>query len=49
LHKMINGFAVISFARQGKAAVVRTLVNSWGHIHAGSLNAKVPLPRVISG
>ena len=43
LHKMINGLALISFARHGKAAVIAMLVNSWGHIHAGSLHAKVPL------
>ena len=29
-HKMINGLAVISFARQRKAAVLRMRVTSWG-------------------
>jgi hypothetical protein len=41
---MINGLAVVSFACHGKAAAIGMLVSSWGHIHAGSLHAKVPLP-----
>src|ERR1043165_1931807 len=41
---MINGFAVISPTRHREAAVSYVLVISWGHIHAGSLHAKVPLP-----
>jgi hypothetical protein len=48
-HEMINGLALIALARQGEAAVIRMGVNCWGHIHAGSLYAKVPSPRVISG
>src|SRR6188508_915354 len=50
LHKMINGLALISLARHGKAAVIAMLVNSWGHIHAGSLTRQSAVtPRVISG
>ena len=49
LHEMINGLAVISSARQGKAAVIYMRVTYLGHVHTGSLNAKVPSPRVISG
>ena len=39
-YKMINGLAVISFARQGKAAVLRMRVTCWGSVHAGSLHTK---------
>ena len=48
-YKMINRLAVISFARQGKPAVLRMRVTCWGYVHAGSLHATVPLPRDISG
>jgi len=48
-YEMIDGFPFVSFAGYGKAAVIRRGVNSGGHVHAGSLHAKVPLPRVISG
>jgi hypothetical protein len=48
-YEMINGFALVSSSRHGKAAVIGMRVRYWGHVHAGSLHAKVPLPRVISG
>src|SRR5215211_100856 len=44
LHEMINGRAVISFSRQGKAAVIGMLVSSRGHIHAGSLMPSAVTP-----